>query len=55
MIVTEYYETRPDDVILERTYSDDGRYVVRDGCAYTEAIDPQELHRAYTEGDLIEG
>ena len=37
-----------------RTYSDEGRYVVRDGIAYEEAIDPAELGRQYTEGDLIE-
>ena len=37
-----------------RTYSDAGRYVVRDGISYEEAIDPAELGRTYTEGDLIE-
>lgn len=36
-----------------RTYSDSGRYVVRDGVSYDEAIDPAELGRTYTEGDLI--
>ena len=36
-----------------RTYSDSGRYVVRDGISYDEAIDPVEFGRAYTEGDLI--
>lgn len=33
-----------------RTYSDSDRYVVRDGIAYSEAIDPVELGRQYTEG-----
>lgn len=33
------------------TWSDDGKYVVRDGVAYEEAYDPAELGREYTEGD----
>lgn len=37
-----------------RTYSDAGRYVVRDGISYEEAIDPAELGRTYTEGEPIE-
>ena len=37
-----------------RTYSDTGRYVVREGVEYSEAIDPAEFGRTYTEGDLIE-
>lgn len=36
-----------------RTYSDSGRYVVRDGISYEEAVDPAELGRTYTEGELI--
>ena len=36
-----------------RTYSDANRYVVRDGVAYSEANDPAEFGRTYTEGDLI--
>lgn len=36
-----------------RTYSDSGHYVVRDGVSYDEAIDPAELGRTYTEGNLI--
>ena len=36
-----------------RTYSDSGRYVVRDGISYSEACDPAELGRTYTEGDVI--
>lgn len=36
-----------------RTYSDAGRYVVRDGVAYDEAIDPTELGRTYVEGAPI--
>ena len=36
-----------------RTYSDDNRYVVRDGISYSEAIDPAYLGRTYTEGDIM--
>lgn len=38
-----------------RTTSDEGRYVVRDGIAYSEAIDPVEYAeaRVYTEGDIM--
>lgn len=36
-----------------RTYSDSGRYVMRDGVSYSEACDPAEFGRTYTEGDLI--
>lgn len=36
-----------------RTWSDAGRYVVRDGASYEEAVDPSEFGRTYTEGDLI--
>lgn len=36
-----------------RTYSDEGRYVVRDNISYEEAIDPKGLNREYTEGEII--
>ena len=36
-----------------RTYSDEGRYVVRDGVSYEDAIDPAQFGRTYTEGDYI--
>lgn len=39
---------------LIRTYSDGGRYVVRDGISYEEAVDPPQFNRQYTEGDVIE-
>jgi hypothetical protein len=39
---------------LTRTWSDAGRYVVRDGVSYGEAIDPADLGRTYTEGDVME-
>lgn len=50
-IVTEYYKTRADDVVLNRTYSDSGFMIERDGIRYSEAIDPAELNRVYTETD----
>ena len=49
MIRTEYYKTRPDNVVLTRTYSDAGMMIERDGVRYAEAIDPAHLGRVYTE------
>ena len=51
MVVTEYCRTREDGVVLNRTYSDSGYMVERDGVRYSEAIDPAELNRQYTETD----
>ena len=51
MIVTEYYSTRADGVVLNRTYSDKGMMIERDGARYSEAIDPAELNRQYIETD----
>lgn len=51
MIVTEIFKVGEHDFI--RTYSDSGRYVVRDGVEYSEACDPAEFGRQYTEGDLM--
>jgi hypothetical protein len=50
-IVTEYYKTREDGVVLNRTYSDQGMMVERDGIRYDQAIDPAELNRQYIETD----
>lgn len=41
------------DLDYTLTYSDEGRYVVRDGISYESARDLTELGRTYTEGDLI--
>lgn len=35
------------------TYSDEQRYVVRNGVSYVEAYDPPQFNRTYTEGDPI--
>lgn len=50
-IITEHFDVNGRDFI--RTYSDAGRYVVRDGEEYSEACDPAEFGRTYTEGDLM--
>ena len=50
-IITEYYRTREDGVVLNRTYSDKGMMIERDGDRYSEAIDPAELNRQYIETD----
>lgn len=51
MIVTEHFDVNGRDFI--RTYSDAGRYVVRDGVSYSEACDPAEFGRQYAEGEPI--
>ena len=51
MIVTELFEINGRS--FTRTYSDANRYVVRDGVSYSEANDPTEFNRVYTQGDLI--
>ena len=49
MIKTENFQI--DGQEFTRTYSDDNRFVVRDGISYSEAIDPAYLGRTYTEGE----
>lgn len=51
-IVTEQYEVGGRS--FTRTYSDDHRWVVREGVEYEDANDPTEFGRTYTEGDLID-
>lgn len=53
-VKTEYYMTRKDGVVLNISYSDENRELIRDGESYgAVAIDPAELNRQYTEGDII--
>ena len=52
MIITEYYITREDGVILNCTYYDAGMMIEREGVQYSEAIDPAELNRQYAETDV---
>ena len=57
MIVTEYYMTREDGVVLNRTYSDAGFYIVQNetGIKYSEAVDVEGAPYTYSETDeLIE-
>ena len=42
-----------DGVEYDYAYSDAGRYVCRNGARYTEAYDPLNSGRTYTEGDPI--
>lgn len=52
MIVTENLTLNGKPFV--KTYSDSGKYVVRDGVSYSEAIDPADLNRTYTEGETME-
>ncbi len=51
MIIQEHFDVNGRDFI--RTYSDANRYVVREGIEYSEACDPAEFGRTYTEGDVM--
>ena len=53
MIVTEYYMTRKDGVVLNRTYSDAGYYILQNetGIKYSEAVDVDGAPYTYTETD----
>lgn len=53
MIIVEYFTTRQDGVVLNRTYSDKGMMIERDGVRYSEAVDPANLGREYTETDEL--
>lgn len=50
-VVTETFTAG--GITFTRNYSDAGRYVVRDGISYSEACDPAESGRTYTEGELM--
>lgn len=52
MVKTEYYRTRSDGVVLNRTYSDENKMLIRnDGVMYSEAIDIEDAPYTYTESD----
>ena len=53
MIKTEYYTTREDGVILNRTFSDAGFYIVQNetGIKYSEAVDVEGAPYTYSETD----
>lgn len=52
MIKTEYYNTLKNGVVLMRTYSDAGMMIEREGMIYSEAIDPLDFGRTYTESNI---
>ena len=54
MIVTEYYETRPDGIRTFRTYSDQDFYIMQHPteAMYEEAIDIEGAPYTYTETDI---
>ena len=53
MIITEYFITREDGVVLNRTYSDAGKYIIQNetGVVYGEAVDVQGSLYTYSESD----
>lgn len=50
MIITE--QLTINEKQFTKTYSDAGFMIERDGVQYSEAIDPSELGRTYTETDI---
>ena len=52
-IKTEYYKTREDGVMLNRTYSTEGFYILQNetGIEYSEAVDVEGATFTYTETD----
>ena len=53
MIKTELITV--DERQLRRTWSDAGFMIERDGAVYSEAVDPAEFDRVYTEMDMPMG
>ena len=55
MIKKEYYKTLEDGTVLVRTYSDSNHYIIQDGTGieYSEAIDPEQMNRTYTESERV--
>ena len=51
MIQTEMITV--DERQLRRTWSDAGFMIERDGAMYSEAVDPAEFDRVYTETDIL--
>ena len=53
MIITEYFRTRSDGVVLNRTYSDAERMILQNetGIKYCEAVDVEGTPYTYTETD----
>ena len=53
MVVKEFYREREDGVILYRTHSDAGVYILQNetGVEYSEAVDVEGAPYTYTETD----
>ena len=51
MIVTEYYATRKDGVVLNRAYSNLNRYIIDNGAEYKEIIYPVSIEKNFTESE----
>ncbi len=53
MIITEFYETRPDGVNLYKTYSDSGMQIIQKptNIIYNSAIDVENSLYTYVESD----
>ena len=49
MIIPEHIEISGKAFV--KTYSDEGFYIERNGVRYSEAIDPADIPRTYTETD----
>lgn len=52
-IVTEYYKTREDGVVLNRTYSDSNLYIIQNetGIEYADAVDVEGAPYTYSESE----
>lgn len=52
MIVQEFFEVNGTEWV--HTYSDAGRYILRDGLRFEDADDPVSFGRTYTEGKFFD-
>ena len=52
MIITEYFMTRKDGVVLNCTYSDKKVFIERDGFLYTEAVNIDGVNYEYKETNI---
>ena len=51
MIVTEFYATRKDGVVLNRAYSNQNRYIIDNGVEYKEIIYLSYINKYFTESE----
>ena len=51
MIITEYYNTRKDGVILNRAYSNLNRYIIDNGIEYKVIIYPSYINKYFKESE----